>query len=419
MTELSACSVVEAEAALSVHELRTPLVISSGAVTTLIEMTATVRVTAGGGTATGRGSICLSDLWAWPGADRPREDKLAAMIDYGRGIAASLRDRTGGPAHPLELGLRLHESVVADHDQPAPLLARSVCASPYDAAIHDAVGRLTGRSAFSFYDEDVAIPSADRLFPGGTVRAVREAVRPPRPELPGWWLIGMGDDLVEIGDQVRARGFGRFKLKLSGDPAADAVRTVEIFRAAVGWTREPRLSVDTNEASRDPAAVLAYLDAVERDCPDAYAALDYLEQPTPRASLEEFDWHAVGARKPVLLDEGFTGLDQLEPARARGWSGLALKTCKGHSVALAAAAWARQRGLLIAVQDLTNPGVAAIHSQLLAAHLDPLNGIELNSPQYMPAANTAWLPRLAGLFEIRDGRHRLDPTALIGLGSAL
>ncbi|MFC7618751.1 enolase C-terminal domain-like protein [Microlunatus sp. GCM10028923] len=419
MIDLSSCSVVEAESSLSAHELQTPLVISSGSVTTLIELTATVRVTAGGRTAVGRGSICLSDLWAWPGADRPREAKLAAMIDYGRGIGASLRDRTGGPSHPLELGLRLHASVAADHDHPAPMLARSVSASPYDAALHDAVGQLVGRSAFSFYDEDAAIPSADRLFPGGTVRAVREALRPPRRELPGWWLIGMTDDLAAVGDQVRARGFRRFKLKLSGEPAADAARTVEIFRAAAGWTREPRLSVDTNEASPDPGAVLAYLEAVERDCPEAYARLDYLEQPTPRASFEEFDWHPVAARKPVLLDEGFTGLDQLEPARARGWSGLALKTCKGHSVALAAAAWARQRGLLITVQDLTNPGLAAIHSHLLAAHLDPINGLELNSPQYMPAANAAWLPRLSGLFAVRDGRHRLDPTTLTGLGSTL
>lgn len=419
MTELSTCSVVEAEASLSEHELETPLVISSGAVTTLIELTATVRVTSGGGTAEGRGSICLSDLWAWPGADRPRADKLAAMIDYGRGIAASLRDRTGGPAHPLELGLRLHAEVAADHDHPAPMLARSVCASPFDAAVHDAVGRLTGASAFSFYDEDAAVPSADRLFPGGAVRAIGQTLRPPPGEVPGWWLVGMTDDLAAVGDQVRARGFRRFKLKLSGDPASDAARTVQVFRAAAGWTRAPRLSVDTNEASPSPAAVLAYLDAVERDCPAAYDSLDYLEQPTPRTSFAEDDWHPVAARKPVLLDEGFTGLDQLEPARERGWSGLALKTCKGHSVALAAAAWARQHGLLVAVQDLTNAGRAAIHSYLLAAHLGPINGVELNSPQYMPAANAAWLPRLSGLFDVRDGTHRLDPAALIGLGSTL
>ena len=84
-------------------------------------------------------------------------------------------------------------------------------------------------------------------------------------------------------------------------------------------------------------------------------------------------------------------------ARADGWSGLALKTCKGHSFVLVAAAWARQHGMLLSMQDLTNPGLAAIHSALFAARMPTLNGIELNSPQFTPAANAEWLPRLSGL----------------------
>jgi hypothetical protein len=123
--------------------------------------------------------------------------------------------------------------------------------------------------------------------------------------------------------------------------------------------------------------------------------------------------------KPVLLDEGLTGLDVLPEAIAQGWSGLALKTCKGHSFALAAAAWAYERGLLLSLQDLTNPGFAAIHAALMGAHLPTINGVELNSPQFTPGANAPWLPRLRELFDPRDGLHRLPGVLPVGLGSRL
>jgi hypothetical protein len=108
-----------------------------------------------------------------------------------------------------------------------------------------------------------------------------------------------------------------------------------------------------------------------------------------------------------------------ETARRQGWDGFALKTCKGHSFTLVAAAWAREHGVQVSLQDLTNPGLAAIHAALLAAHVPFVNEVELNSPQFTPAANEEWLPRLSALFEPRDGRHRLDFPIPDGLGSTL
>src|SRR5205823_3886681 len=115
-------------------------------------------------------------------------------------------------------------------------------------------------------------------------------------------------------------------------------------------------------------------------------------------------------------DEGLTGPEIMEPAAAQGWSGFAVKTCKGHSFALLAAAWARERRLKVALQDLTNPGLALIHAALFAAWVPTMNGVELNSPQFTPDANREWLPRLAALFEPRDGKHRLPAEMPIGLG---
>jgi len=166
--------------------------------------------------------------------------------------------------------------------------------------------------------------------------------------------------------------------------------------------------------------VLDYLERLAALDHAAYEALTYLEQPTNRDVVSRpQDWRTVAKRKPVVLDEGLASLGLLRSARERHWSGLALETCKGHSSTLAAATSAGQNGLLLSLQDLTNPGFSALHALLLGAHLSTLNGVELNSPQYTPAANRPWMTQLPSLFEPRGGHHRLDRPDAAGLGSAL
>ncbi|AHF92930.1 hypothetical protein OPIT5_24775 [Opitutaceae bacterium TAV5] len=404
-----------------------PLQISSGLITQATEARVSVRVRVGSREATGRGSIYLSDLWAWPGVSPDRAAKDAAMRRLCERLVASLGDACGGEAeHPLELGLRLHHTISAPDLCPEmPLLARAVCASPFDAAIHDAAGQALGVSAFRFYDEPAAIPSADAWFPGESAcGAIRRALRPPVSSLDAWWVVSARDDLeTAVRPAVERGGIRCFKIKvLAKDNAADAARTAEVFRAARSWgIASPVLSVDSNEGNPDAAAVLDYLDRLEALDPEAYSALDYLEQPTARdIAAHPFDWRAAGERKPVFLDEGLTGLELLPVAKQQGWNGFALKTCKGHSFTLVSAAWALANGMELSLQDLTNPGFSAIHAFLVGAHLPTRNGVELNSPQYTPAANAPWLPRLAGLFAVRDGRHRMEGAGEIrGLGSEL
>ncbi|MCX5658539.1 MAG: hypothetical protein NTW19_02310 [Planctomycetota bacterium] len=182
----------------------------------------------------------------------------------------------------------------------------------------------------------------------------------------------------------------------------------------------PRLTVDSNEANPDAASVMDFLGRLKRDDAGAFAALEYLEQPTGRDILaHKHDWRAVSRVKPVMLDEGLTSLDLLEEAAAQGWSGLALKTCKGHSFALVAAAWAHQRSMPCALQDLTNPGLSLVHAALFAAWTPTVNGVELNSPQFTPEANAAHAPRWPGLFTPKDGTHRLPENLGAGLGAAI
>jgi hypothetical protein len=86
---------------------------------------------------------------------------------------------------------------------------------------------------------------------------------------------------------------------------------------------------------------------------------------------------------------------------------------------LVCAAWANQNGMLVSLQDLTNPGIAAIHAALAGAHLPTINGVELNSQQFTPAANAGYADRLPGLFYPSGGLHRLPPQVPVGLGSHL
>lgn len=402
----------------------TPLVLSSGPITKITEARAAVRVRVDGKEASGRGAIYLSDLWAWPDPKLDHAFRDAEMRKLCIAIASHLVEFCDGEAHhPLELGLRLHEKVSAADSPVATLLAKAVCASPFDAAIHDAAGIALNRPALSFYDRDLPIPSADRYFRHGAVASIHGMLQPMKRSLDAWWIIGPNDDSEKIfAGQISRGGYRCFKLKIRGkDNRDDVARTIAVFDAAKkSGISDPRLSIDSNEANPDADSVSEYLLRLKADRPDVFAAVQYLEQPTGRdIRANRFDWHSVCALKPVLLDEGLTSLDLLPQALADGWGGLALKTCKGHSFTLVAAAWAGEQGMLLAMQDLTNPGLAAIHAALLASRLNTINGIELNSPQFTPAANAEWLPRLGGLFEVRDGAHRLPDIEPIGLGSTL
>jgi hypothetical protein len=66
---------------------------------------------------------------------------------------------------------------------------------------------------------------------------------------------------------------------------------------------------------------------------------------------------------------------------------VALKTCKTQTGALLMQAWAKAHGMLLMVQDLTNPMLALISHVLLAAHADTLMGVEVNAMQFYPEAS--------------------------------
>lgn len=400
-----------------------PLRLASGTISDITEARVDAMVTVDGRSAAGSGAIYLSDLWAWPDPSLPSIERDAAMRAYLEKTAGLLPALAAGSLHPLEVGTRLHDHCLAD-SSPLPPLARLVSTSPLDAALHDAVGNALAVSAFALYENDVPCPSADGLFPGsGAVAAVRALLSGgPKPTLDAALVVGKGEDLALLDEWVGNRGYRMFKLKIGGiDPAEDCARTIAVFdRARALGCSAPRLTVDANCMTPDSDTVGQYLDRLDGERPDVAAALESIEQPTARdIAANPFDWFPAAARKPLLLDEGLVDFQSLTTAAAQGWNGLALKTCKGHSFALLAAAWAVQRDWTLSVMDLTNPGIAAVHSALLASHLPGVDWIELNAIQYTPAAHEALLPRLEGLLAPPDGIHRVPVPIPTGLGSRI
>ena len=103
-------------------------------------------------------------------------------------------------------------------------------------------------------------------------------------------------------------------------------------------------------------------------------------------------------------------------AREIGYTGIALKACKGQSQAMLMAAAGQKYNMFLCVQDLSCPGASLVHSAGIASHVPGVSGIEANSRQYLPVANEAWKDRFPGVFVVKDGVMRTAGLTGVGLG---
>jgi L-alanine-DL-glutamate epimerase-like enolase superfamily enzyme len=325
--------------------------------------------------------------------------------------------------------------------EPVPELAWLVASSPLDAALHDAFGQANGICSYDGYGPDFMSHDLSRWLGDSFVdRYPRDYLSPaPVAHLPVFHLVGGVDKLAEaevddtdpadglpvsLDQWIQRDGVYCLKVKLRGtDVPWDVERTQAVYTTAVatrrrlGFNERVYLSVDSNEMHSGPDAVVEYLERLRKTSPDAYDSLLYLEQPTERdLDAHSYDMRPVAALKPVIVDEGVTGTDSLARARSLGWSGIALKTCKGHSASLLYAAVAREYGMPVTVQDLTNPGLSFVHSAGLAARVSPIMGVEYNSRQYLPDASSDARSRHTGLFTTLDGQISTASISIRGLG---
>jgi L-alanine-DL-glutamate epimerase-like enolase superfamily enzyme len=415
-------------------------------------------------TAEGWGETPLSVQWVWPSA-LPYETRHQALQGFCRELTTRWRGALLD-GHPLEAGYQFQEELLpscfTDFNrrgdppsagsastqtgrlaEPMPWLAALVCNSAFDLALHDAFGRLVGRSIYDTYGPDFIRTDLARFLEPARASSVSfqgrfpadYLVNPAPRRLLAWHLVGGLDPLVAedltgpavadghpvlLGDWIRRDGLICLKVKLRGnDEEWDYQRLCRVGALALPLGVQ-HLSADFNCTVGDPAYVNRVLDRLRADEPGLFGRLLYVEQPFPY-DLEQhpLEVHSVSSRKPLFLDESAHDWRLVRLGRQLGWTGVALKTCKTQSGAILSACWARAHGLDLMVQDLTNPMLAQIPHLLLAAHVGTIMGVETNSMQFYPEASRPEAAIHPGLYQRCSGRVNLDSIRGPGFGYRL
>ncbi len=401
-----------------------------------------------GNIAEGWGGIFMGDSWAWPTFDLTHESKEAAMMEVARRYA-DMAASYPAAAHPIDIFCDLeddlhtmNEEVCAERSLvPAqPFLGALVCASPVDAALHDAFGNVNGIDSYDGYGPDFMSDLSKYLGAEFKGKYVEDYIRSEYlPTIPIFHLVGGLDKLtqaekdesdpddgrpVSLDEWIRAEGMYCLKVKLRGtDLDWDVDRILAVHR--IGRQELPKLGIeqlhltaDTNEQCESPDYIIEMLEKIKEQSEDCYERILYIEQPTERdLTAHRYDMTELSQLKPVIVDESLTDLESFELAMELGWSGVALKTCKGHSAAMLFAAKARELGIPYALQDLTNPSLSLIHSVGMGARLYTIMGVEANSRQFFPDATTEAEQRVhGGIFNVRRGQAETSSLQGTGLG---
>jgi len=426
------------EARTSCHQIvyRTPMKFGGRVVTDVVLLNVEIEVETGDGRrATGGGSMPMGNVWGWPTQNVSGEQTLAAMIELGRQYAG-LAGQYSGVGHPVEITHDLLADLGPTADaitksigttEPMPRLAQLVSASPVEAAIHDAFGKVLGQNSYNvlggeFANRDLAHFLTDE-FAGEYLD--RYTLREPKPTMPLYHLVGALDPLTDgdiesrvedglpetLGEWILADGLTHLKIKLAGDDLdwdVDRVALIEKVAVEAQSRRDCttwNYSLDFNERCASVQYVLDFLTRLQERAPQALDRVQYIEQPTHRdlRANPENRMHEAAKIKPVVIDESLIDLETLLLAREQGYSGVALKACKGHTEALLMGAAAQKYNMFLCVQDLTCPGASFLHSASLAARVPTVAAIEGNGRQYCPAGNEGWSDRYPGMFNITTG----------------
>jgi L-alanine-DL-glutamate epimerase-like enolase superfamily enzyme len=400
-----------------------------------------------GKSAEGLASMSMGNVWSFPAPDIPYDGTLAAMKALAEKIARVTRAYTQY-AHPLDVNHELEPEYLQAAAEtsrelklprPIPKLCMLVTASPVDAALHDAFGMLHGRNAFhacgkEFVRYDLEHYLGRSEFRGEFLDGYVLGKMAPRVRMfhsvgasdaltPGEVKKPVGDDLPETLEAwIPYSGIRAIKIKLNGNDLAwdvDRVASIHSVTAAAQAKRGFRdwvYSLDFNERCPNVQYVLEFEHRLKEKSPQAFGLVQYLEQPTARdlQADRKNTMFEVAKLRPVVIDESLTGLDMLLLAREMGYTGAALKACKGQSQTLLLAAAMQKYKMFLCVQDLTCPGAALVHSVGIAAHIPGVSGLEANAREYVPAANRAWEKRFPGIFDVRNGY--LETAGLDGPG---
>jgi L-alanine-DL-glutamate epimerase-like enolase superfamily enzyme len=394
-----------------------------------------------GRSANGFGSMSMGNVWSFPSKKLTYAQTLTAMKDLAERISKlTAAHREWG--HPIDLNIALAAQYSAAASEASKSLAESipplctlVTASPFDAAVHDAYGKLHKRNCFQtlgpgFLKNDLSHYLGEE-FRGETLD--RYVLPRATPQLPLYHLVGavdpitpedvakpVGDGLPEnLPEWIRYNGITHIKIKLNGDDRDwDLNRVIRVHEAALKSAKTAVYSLDFNEKCPNVAYLLDFLHDLKARSAAAYARIQYIEQPTARdlQANPQNVVHEAAKLVPVVIDESLVSKEAFLLALEMGYSGAALKACKGQTESLLIAALGQKKKVFLCIQDLTCPGASLVHSVTLAAHVPGVKAIEANARQYVPAANKGWEEKFPGIFTVKDGLMRTDGIDGPGLG---
>jgi len=429
----------ELEISYSDFRYRAPYKFGGREVDKVTMLNARCRVsTRDGKSAQGGAAMSMGNVWAFPAL--PYDTTLAAMKLLAERIVRITRDYREY-AHPLDVNHELEPEYLKAAaevsremklDVPVPKLCTIVTASAIDAALHDAFGRLHGRNSFTAAGKDfVRYDLAHYLnqeFRGEYLDNYVAHRAAPRVRM--YHSVGasdaldaaelkkaVGDGLPEtLEEWIPYSGITAIKIKLNGaDLDWDVERVAAIDRVttraqARRGFRDWIYSLDFNERCPNVQYLLDFEHGLKGKAAGAFGRVQYIEQPTARdlAANRQNTMFEAAKLRPVVIDESLTGLDTLLVAREMGYTGVALKACKGQSGTLLMAAAAQKYKMFRCVQDLTCPGAALVHSVGIAAHIPGTSALEANAREYVPAANAGWEKKFPGIFNVRDGWLHTD-----------
>lgn len=446
MSKATDIRLVEVSSETEQFNYRTPIKFGGRVVNDVVLLHVTAEVeTRDGRRGKGFGSMPMGNIWAWPSNTTSADQSLEAMTVLGKNLATGANEYKD-MGHPLEITHDLSAEyqsaaggvTTAMGIEAMPKLAQLVAASPLEAAIHDAYGKTLGANSYNllsaeFANRDIACYLTDE-FAGEYLDQYTS--REPKPTMPLYHLIGALDPLTAgdiekriddglpetLPEWITADGLTHMKIKLNGDNLDwDVSRVVSVDQVAAEAQAARGCptwyySADFNEKCANVQYVLDFLAKVGERAPQALERLQYIEQPTHRDLKANPDnrMHEAAKIKPVVIDESLVDFECLMLSRELGYSGVALKACKGHTEALLMGAAAQKYGMFLCVQDLTCPGASFLHSASLSARIPTVAAIEGNGRQYCPAANAGWDKRFPSMFDVTDGT--LGTAALDGPG---
>jgi hypothetical protein len=288
---------------------------------------------------------------------------------------------------------RIMAQVDACAREDIPPLAAAYGPAEIDKAILDALLRAIGVNFFDGMKENIAgidVSLSPDLgnddiaqFLGQRRRLERVAIR---------HTVGL-DDQVEgkggVADSKENTGARYFKLKLNGDPEADAARLIRIGKELATLPHDYKVTLDANEQYADLAALSTLIARLDRDSalkPIA-AKLLYIEQPMPREVTRQSPLGALGGRD-FIIDEADDSYDAFPAARVLGYRGISSKSCKGiyKSIvnATRAAKWsAGGEKFFITGEDLTCQAGIGVQQDLALGALIGVTHAERNGHHYV------------------------------------